>query len=89
MVTLKLAAIVIAAILWTICFVSQFMLIFNRKPGTKLFQLRLIVNPFFMQFGGRYYLSERGIYWRNISWISAVLFAMVIMLSSLFFSDEI
>ena len=66
-VTLKLLLFGIAALSWIACFVSQLLIMVNRKPGIKLFQLRLVFNPFLIQFGGRYYLTNQGIYWRNVS----------------------
>jgi len=63
-------------VLWIISGVSQLLIIARRKPGIKLFQARLLFNPFLMQFGGHYYLTEAGIFWRNVSWVCTLLFVL-------------
>jgi hypothetical protein len=64
--------------LWLLCAISQVVMIFNRKPGVRLFQARLLYNPFLMQFRGRYYLTDRGLFWRNLSWASGAIFALMV-----------
>ena len=52
--------------------ISQVLLLVNRKPGVKLFQARLLYFPFMMQFRASYYLTKKGVFWRNVSWVSYV-----------------
>jgi hypothetical protein len=59
-------------VFWIVNLFSQIMMIFNRKAGVRLFDASLFGNPFAIQFFGRKYLSKRGVFWRNISWMSAV-----------------
>jgi len=65
--------------LFLLCGVSQILMIFNRKPGVRLFQARFLYNPFAMQFRGRIYLTDRGLFWRNLSWISGALFTVAVL----------
>jgi hypothetical protein len=53
---------------WIVAVIAQFNVIVNRNPGVKLFQARLLFIPFIMQFGGRYFLTNRGMLWRAVSW---------------------
>jgi hypothetical protein len=55
-------------LVWIICVYSQFRMLANRKPGVRLFQARVLYCPFLMQFRGQYYLTSKGIFWRNLSW---------------------
>ena len=56
--------------------VAQVLMILNRKPGVKLFQARFLFDPFTMQYRGRFYLTERGLFWRNVSWASGAIFML-------------
>jgi hypothetical protein len=58
------------------CVVCQVLMMINRKPSTKMFSARLLYNPLNMQIRGNYYLTKRGIIWRNISWTCFLLFVM-------------
>lgn len=50
--------------------VSQQMILFCRKPGVKLFQLRLLFIPYFIQFLGTAALTDWGMFLRKVSWLS-------------------
>lgn len=65
--------------LWLLCAVSQVLMIINRKPGVRLFQARFLYNPFVMQFSGRAYLTDRGLFWRNLSWFSGAIFVLALL----------
>ena len=71
---LRVSALVILPCTLFLFLLSQFLVIRNRNPEIKLFQLRLLYNPLIMQFRGRYYLTDRGIFWRNVSWLCFVAF---------------
>jgi hypothetical protein len=78
----------IGVVLWILCVVSQFLIIVKRKPGVGLFEPRFVFNPFFLQLGGRRYLTDNGIYWRNVSWISAILFITLCVLIPVLFESD-
>jgi hypothetical protein len=59
--------------------VSQLMMITNRKSGVKLFDASLFGNPFAIQFYGQKYLTDRGLFWRNVSWLGAIGFVLSIL----------
>lgn len=44
-------------------------MIANRKPAVKVFDQRLMYNPFNSQFYGDQHLMFKGPKWRNLSWI--------------------
>jgi hypothetical protein len=53
-----------------LCMIGQWAMLMNRKPGVKLFDAAILGNPLAIQFFGRRFLTERGIFWRNVSWVS-------------------
>lgn len=69
---LRITAILVLPSLLGVFIFSQILVIKNRKPDKRLFELRLLYNPLFMQFLGRHYLTERAIFWRNVSWFCFV-----------------
>ena len=79
MVVVSVSLMIIAVLLWIVCAIGQVIIIANRKPAIKLFEPRLLFNPFFLQFGGRYLLTEKGIFWRNVSWTCCILFGVLWM----------
>ena len=66
--------------LWALGLVFQMLMIANRKQGVKLFDQRLMYNPFNMQFYGDEYLTLKGLKWRNLSWICYGAFALILIL---------
>jgi ABC-type branched-subunit amino acid transport system permease subunit len=63
---------------------TQIAMLLNRKPGVKLFDVSIFGNPFVIQYYGRRYLTERGIFWRNISWVAlAVIIISLLVLRQL------
>jgi hypothetical protein len=70
---------VIAALLWVIAIVSQILMVIHRKPDVALFQAQLMYNPFLMQIRGTYYLTAKGILWRNVSWVCALIFLLILL----------
>ncbi len=76
---LQVALWVIAVLLLAIAIVSQVLMVIHRKPNVALFQVQLMYNPFLMQIGGRYYLTEKGILWRNVSWVCALIFLFILI----------
>jgi hypothetical protein len=66
------------AILWFLGLFFQFLMIANRKPEVKLFDQRLMYNPFNIQFYGAEYLTLNGLKWRNLSWICYGVFAGIL-----------
>ena len=58
--------------------VFQFLMLANRKPGVGLFQARFLYIPFNIQFAGNYFLSEKGVFWRNLSWFCLLLIVILI-----------
>ena len=66
--------------LWVLGLIFQVLMIANRKPGVRLFDQRLMYNPFSVQFYGDQYLTVRGLFWRNLSWICYIVFAVVLLL---------
>ncbi len=66
--------------LWGMGLLFQFLMIANRKQGVKLFDPRLMYNPFNAQFYGDEYLTLAGLKWRNLSWICYGAFAAVLVL---------
>jgi len=64
--------------LWGLGLAFQVLMITNRKPGVKLFDQRLMYNPFNVQFYGDEYLTLAGLRWRNLSWICYGFFAAVL-----------
>ena len=67
-------------VLWTAGLLFQLLMIRNRKPGIKLFDRRLMYNPFNVQFFGSEYLTLQGLRWRNLSWICYSSFAAIFIL---------
>ena len=67
------------AVSWTAGLVFQVLMIRNRKPGVKLFDQRLLYNPFNVQFYGDEYLTLAGLKWRNLSWICYGAFAAILV----------
>jgi hypothetical protein len=68
------------AILWFLGLFFQFLMIANRKPDVKVFDQRLMYNPFNIQFYGDQYLTLKGLKWRNLSWICYGVFAGILVL---------
>jgi hypothetical protein len=66
--------------LWCLGLVFQVLMIANRKPGIKLFDQRLMYNPFNVQFYGDEYLTLRGLKWRNLSWLCYGAFGVILVL---------
>jgi hypothetical protein len=66
--------------LWVLGLVFQFLMIANRKADVKIFDRRLMLNPFNLQFFGDRYLTLRGLKWRNLSWICYGAFAVILVL---------
>jgi hypothetical protein len=81
---LRVSALIILPCVLLAFVLTQFCMVANRKPDVKLFQARLLYNPFNVQFQGRYYLTERGIYWRNISWVCFAFFMIGMFLATTF-----
>lgn len=73
---LRISALFILPSILFLFLVLQCLMISNRKPEVKLLQARLLYNPFLMQFRGKYYLTEKGIYWRNLSWVFLVIYVI-------------
>jgi len=67
-------------ILFILGVIAQMLMIHNRKPGVNLFDRRLLFNPFNIEFFGRKYLTKKGIYWRNKSWLYFGIFVFIILL---------
>ncbi|MDA8098329.1 MAG: hypothetical protein M0042_01735 [Nitrospiraceae bacterium] len=65
--------------LWMLGLIFQFLMIANRKPGIKVFDQRLMYNPFNLQFYGAEYLTLTGLKWRNLSWICYGVFVLVLI----------
>lgn len=70
---------VILLVSWVLGIVFQFLMMKNRKKKVKLFEHRILFNPFNLQFFGKKYLTEKGIYWRNKSWIFFSIFVITII----------
>jgi len=70
---------VVVVLLWILAVVAQILMVANRKSGVSLFQARLLFNPLIMQFLGRQYLTEKGIFWRNVSWASVAIFLLLVL----------
>ncbi len=68
------------AITWLAGLFFQILMIRNRKPDVKLFDHRLMYNPFNVQFYGSEYLTLTGLKWRNLSWICYGVFAAILVL---------
>jgi hypothetical protein len=66
--------------LWCLGLFFQVLMIANRKPEVKLFDQRLMYNPFNVQFYGDTYLTLNGLKWRNLSWICYGAFAVILIL---------
>jgi len=66
--------------LWGLGLLFQILMIANRKAGVKLFDQRLMYNPFNVQFYGDEYLTLKGLKWRNLSWICYGAFAVILIL---------
>jgi hypothetical protein len=60
--------------------VFQLLMIQCRKPEITLFDKKILFNPFNLQFFGQKYLSEKGIYWRNKSWLCFGAFFITIII---------
>jgi hypothetical protein len=67
------------AVMWFLGLFFQMLMIANRKPGVKIFDQRLMYNPFNVQFHGGEYLTLRGLKWRNLSWLCYGVFAGILV----------
>jgi hypothetical protein len=67
------------AIIWGAGLLFQVLMIRHRKPEVKLFDRRLMYNPFNAQFYGSEYLTLDGLKWRNLSWICYGVFAAILV----------
>lgn len=68
------------AALWFLGLIFQVLMIVNRKPDVKVFDQRLMYNPFNIQFYGDQYLTLKGLKWRNLSWICYGAFGGILVL---------
>ncbi len=75
----RFAIFVIVILLWILAVVAQILMVTNRKSGVKLFQAQFLFNPLHMQLLGRRYLTEKGIFWRNVSWASVIIFLLLVL----------
>ena len=66
-------------VMWLAGLLFQILMISNRKPGIKLFDERLMYNPFNLQFHGDEFLTLTGLKWRNLSWICYGVFAGILI----------
>jgi hypothetical protein len=66
-------------IMWFAGLFFQLLMIRHRKPGIKLFDQRLMYNPFNLQFHGDEYLTLTGLKWRNLSWLCYLVFAGILV----------
>jgi hypothetical protein len=59
---------------------SQIAMLMNRKPGITLVEATFGGKALAIQVFGRRYLTERGIFWRNVSWValSILLTALIV-----------
>ena len=76
-------SVVISASAWVVAWLAQFLAVANRRPNVRLFQANLLFNLFLMQFSAEEYLSDKGRHWRDISWLSFLLFTMGLPLATL------
>jgi len=74
-------------LIWLILFVAliqgiifQFLMVRYRKPKVKLFDSKILFNPFNVQFFGQKYLTEKGIHLRNKSWLYISVFTVTILI---------
>ncbi len=67
------------AVMWLAGLFFQVLMIRNRKPGVKLFDERLMYNPFNIQFHGDEFLTLTGLKWRNLSWICYGVFTGILI----------
>jgi len=65
--------------LWLLSIISLFLMVRHRKTGVRLFDSRLLFNPFNLSLLGTKYLTQEGIYWRNRFWICFTIFTLVIL----------
>ena len=56
------------------------MMIRNRKSDIKMFDKKLLFNPFNIQFFGDRHLTEKGLYFRNKSWMYLALLIIIIVI---------
>ncbi len=66
-------------VMWVAGLFFQILMIRNRKPGVKVFDQRLMYNPFNLQFYGEEYLTLTGLKWRNLSWLCYGIFAGILI----------
>jgi len=59
--------------------ISLFLMVHHRKVGVRLFDYRLLFNPFNLQFLGIKYLTQEGIYCRNRAWLCFGICALLIL----------
>ncbi|NTW59028.1 MAG: hypothetical protein HGB21_07765 [Nitrospirae bacterium] len=75
------------AILWFLGLFLPFLMITNRKPAVKVFDQRLMYNPFNIQFYGEQYLTRKGFKWRNLSWLCyGVFVGILVMIFAVYYS---
>ena len=77
---LFISIIIILIILWICGVVFQFLMIRNRKSEIRIFDRRILFNPFNIQFFGEKYLTKEGCHWRNKSWLCFGVFVVTIII---------
>ena len=75
---------ILLLILWASIVFFQILMIRHRNDGIKLFDSRLLFNPFNVQFFGKKYLTDKGLVYRNKSWIASGIFLITICLILIF-----
>jgi hypothetical protein len=55
----------------------------NRRPGVDPWDSRFLYNPNNLVFFGREHLTEKGLFWRNLFWLSLALFIGTLLLALL------
>ncbi len=71
---------IVLVIIFLVGVIYQILMIKNRKSGIKLFDSKILFNPFNTQFFGNKYLTDKGLYWRNKSWLFLIIFLLIIIL---------
>lgn len=67
-------------VLFSLGVLLQVLMVRNRKSEIKLFDKKILFNPFNLQLFGNKYLKEKGIYYRNKSWVCIALFIFIILI---------